>query len=277
MHGLGDNLYQRAVLSMVGDMNTYLRTPWPQLYIDLPIRLLPVPSSLRTQAKNLRAVKNYWSEEPKEAKQIRFAYTGDSKSIVDSLWESLGFSCVTPNFFPPIAGPRPIKERYIILRPATVRTEWEAPARNPKQEYLDMAARRLAKTHRIISVADLSDGEWLDGEEPFAHEKRHSGSSLEELLTLVSHCDGIIGGVGWAVPAALTFDKPMFLVYGGSGFYNGPNKILSNCGYNQIFEVFPDKFCNCKHMVHNCDKTVSDIEAQIDTWAKKIQRTKLVS
>lgn len=258
---------------MVGDMNTYLRTPWPQLYIDLPIRLLPVHTKLRTQAKNLRAVKNYWAEQPKNAREIRFAYQGDSSSMVKSLWESIGFECVQPNFFPPMVGERPIKERYIILRPATVRTEWKAPARNPKQEYLDMAARRLAETHKIISIADISDEEWIDGQEPFAHERRHNGSSLEELLTLVSHCDGIIGGVGWAVPAALTFNKPMFLVYGGSGFYNGPKKILKDCGFHQIHQVFPNNFCACKYMSHNCDKNILEIEAEIDTWAKKIQRT----
>lgn len=262
---------------MVGDMNTYLRTPWPQLYVDLPIRILPVKTNLRTQAKNLSAVKNYWSTEPKKAKEMRLGYDGNSKSMVNGLWESIGFNTVIPEFFPPIVGKRSIKEKYIVLRPATVRTEWQAPARNPKQEYLDMIAKRLSKTHKIISVADLSEEEWIDGKEPFAHEKRHSGSSLEELLTLIAHCDGIIGGVGWAVPAALTFNKPMFLVYGGSGFYNGPRRILENCGPHQIYQVFPNNFCNCKHMTHNCDKTILEIETEIDTWANKIQRFRVVS
>ena len=51
MHGMGDNLYQRAVIRQVGPV--FLHTPWPQLYADIPnVTCLKTGTRLRTQAKN---------------------------------------------------------------------------------------------------------------------------------------------------------------------------------------------------------------------------------
>ena len=52
MQGLGDNLYQRAVLKYCGTQ-VALQTPWPQMYADLPnVTCVPANSHLRTQRKS---------------------------------------------------------------------------------------------------------------------------------------------------------------------------------------------------------------------------------
>ena len=51
MLGMGDNIYQRAFVRQL-PAGTFIKTPWPELYEDLPV--LPVRSNttLRTQRKN---------------------------------------------------------------------------------------------------------------------------------------------------------------------------------------------------------------------------------
>src|SRR5512144_2511893 len=57
MHGMGDNLHQRAIVRQLLERYdvVYLETPWPCIYHDLRgprLRLIRKPTTLRTQAKN---------------------------------------------------------------------------------------------------------------------------------------------------------------------------------------------------------------------------------
>src|SRR3546814_1267307 len=58
MHGLGDNLHQRAILRhLMQSHEVWLETPWPCIYHDLVgdrLKLVSKGSRLRTQAKNER-------------------------------------------------------------------------------------------------------------------------------------------------------------------------------------------------------------------------------
>ena len=54
MHGLGDNVHQRAIIRALlkRDYQIALETSWPCVYHDLPIRFIRRPVALRTQLKN---------------------------------------------------------------------------------------------------------------------------------------------------------------------------------------------------------------------------------
>src|SRR5665213_2628659 len=54
MHGLGDNINQRAFIKELG-RECYLDTPWPSLYADLPfVKIVKCDTMLRTQVKNIK-------------------------------------------------------------------------------------------------------------------------------------------------------------------------------------------------------------------------------
>jgi hypothetical protein len=269
MHGLGDNIYARAfVRQLPGEV--YLSTPWPQLYKDLPnVKFVPCSSRLRTQAKNISTYSVPLTSIPTDAQTIQVQYTVKdfaNGSLIDGIKRCFGvepgeFSL--PEFDSPVLSTKPIA----VIRPVTVRSEWKNLARNPDAAYVSWIAEQLKETHHIVSVADLEKGkEWLDGEEPFAHQRFHNGElNIQELLGLIGKADIVVGGVGWIVPACLSLGTKAFIVMGGHGGHNAPEKIIPSGVEHRITFAMPDKFCRCTSMQHRCNKTISNLEEQ---WSR---------
>lgn len=271
MYGLGDNVYQRAVLRELPDV--YIRTPWPQLYTDLPNVKPVMPSTtLRTQSKNMLSVeRSVWHKPPYGSPQ-RLSYVHSGGTMLQALRQSCGVASPQIVFDLPIFR-APDDAPYIVVRPATVRSEWRADARNPLPQYLAMAVEALAPTHRVVSVADLEDGrEWLVGDAPYADVILHRGElGISEMLGLVRGAAAVIGGVGWLAPAAVAYRVPMLLLFGGWGFHNGPQRIFDpRMDLSTIQQVVPDRFCMCTSAHHECDKTISNIRQEIDRFASAI-------
>lgn len=274
MYGLGDNIYQRAVVRALAGIH-YLRTPWPQLYADLPnIQCVRPSTHLRTQAKN--AARGYaWATPPRHLAPRRANYVQHHGTMLEGLCQAYGVSLPAVTFdLPAFPSPLPSGRPYVVVRPATVRAEWRADSRNPRAEYLDAAARAAsAAGYQVVSVADLADGqEWLDGSAPFADLQWHRGElGIEQLLGLVRGASGVIGGVGWMVPAAVAYARPMLLIYGGWGFHNGPARIFdSRMNISKIEAAIPDHFCMCSSARHACDKTISNLDQHIGQFLVRL-------
>jgi hypothetical protein len=270
MYGLGDNIYQRSILRVIqAERPVWLTTPWPQLYYDLPnVHCLRPHTRLRTQEKN-SARAWPWANPPAGAERRRWHYVQqEGASIIEALWRNIGRHPLTVDMSGPAPlAPSPVGGKYVVVRPATVRTEWRAQARNPRPEYLAAAARAAqAQGLTVVSVADLDPRhETLDGEAPPADVQYHAGElPIEQLLALVAGASSVIGGVGWLLPAALAYRVPMLLVYGGWGFYNHPGRVLGPfIDHGLITQVLPDAFCMCKDAAHNCNKEIADYDAII--------------
>lgn len=263
MKGLGDNIYQRAFLkNMPGTI--YLDTPWPELVADLPhVQCVKPQTNLRTQAKNI-ARHTTWRMPPTKqpARHIRYGTEG----IIPGMIASFG---VMPGAFdlPPLP-PSPEKGKYVVVRPATVRSEWRADTRNPDPFYIDAACREAGRRgYRVVSVADLVEGvEWPVGQLPYARVKYHKGElPVEQLLSLVANAAAVIGGIGWLVPAALSAKVPAWIICGGQGGFNAPELICP--AESTITFAVPDNFCRCKLKQHNCDKRISNYDSKLATWA----------
>lgn len=274
MQGLGDSIYQRAVLHAL-NRPIYLETAWPQLYADMDVLCVQPTTTLRTQVKNMTG--REWHRAPRGMPKQRIGYDGNG-SMLQSMCESVG----APQRKVVFDGPRviiPGRRPYIIVRPATVRTEWRADARNPDPRHLHTAALAARDAgYAVISVADLAEGkEWAVEPLPFAHERLHRGElSFTDLLGLVAGADGAIGGVGWLAPAAVAYRVPMLLLYGGAGGYNGPQRIFdSPMNLDRIVQVMPDKYCMCRDNQHNCDKTTSQLEPHIARFFRLIDESKI--
>lgn len=268
MLGLGDNLYQRAVIRELG--KTVLLTPWPQIYSDLPVYCMRPSTRLRTQAKNAARNDLHWTEPGRIQSRVRWSrigYNGHG-TMLAGLLHSAG---INPDRIdlngPPVMSSR--TGRYLVVRPCTIRHEWRADARNPNPDYLCRAVDALRHEYTIISVADLEPGhEWAVAPLPFAHETYHRGELLvEQLLGLIGGSAGLIGGVGWLLPAALAYQRPMLLIHGGWGHANGPQRIFDpRIDISRVVQAMPDNYCHCNNKLHDCDKTITQIDARIDEF-----------
>lgn len=266
MLGLGDNLFERPFIKAL-PKPVYLSTPWPFLFHDIPgVHFIRPQTTLRTQAKNIARHAD-WVMPPgrQPTRQIRYGTEG----IIPGMIASFG---VMPGEFdlPPLP-PSPETGRYVVVRPATVRSEWRADTRNPDPQYIAAAAAEAQRRgYRVIGVADLQEQqEWALAPLPPADYAYYKGElPVEQLLALVKGAAAVIGGIGWLVPAALSAKVPAWIICGGQGGYNAPELITPKGQTNITFAV-PDNFCRCRLKMHNCDKRISDYESKLTQWADR--------
>lgn len=261
--GLGDNIYERAFVKML-PKPVYLDTPWPEIYAGIEgVHFIRPQTTLRTQAKNIARHAD-WAMPPGRQPTLQIRY--GTEGIIQGMTASFG---VMPGEFdlPPLP-PSPETGRYVVVRPATVRSEWRADTRNPNPEYIAWAAAEaMRRGYKVISVADLQDGqEWGVDPMPPADVRYHKGElPIEQLLSLVANAAAVIGGIGWLVPAALSAKVPAWIICGGQGGFNAPELICP--AKSTITFAVPDNFCRCRLKQHNCDKRISNYDNKLADWA----------
>jgi len=281
MWGLGDNIYSRSfVRAAAAQYELHLETPWPELYADLDIAFVRGSRKLRTQQKNIaRQAWDCWSQPPR-MKEMKVSYFDlAQRSIIRSLecrWAMLSVKFDPGLFDLPDMGPAPIvsDKPIAVVRPVTVRSEWRNEARNPRPEYIAAIADELMATHTVVAVADLAPGEeWLVGDPPPAHwHFLHGELPVRELLALVRDADIVVGGVGWIVPAGLALKVKTFVVLGGHGGHNAPEKITDpRLDTSRMAFLMPERFCRCTNMLHDCDKRIRNPLAQFSHWRRNLR------
>ena len=268
MMGLGDNVYQRAFISAI-KFPVYIETPWPEIYQGtLAMPVLPC-TNLRTQMKNIKRQTAWYTPVGVDnTVSVRYRFG----NILDEMFKCLQIPRVALNL--PSYGGRPIPQRYILVRPVTIRSEWRltAESRNPDPEYIRLASVELKKAgFTIVSVADLEDDkEWALDPLPYADITLHKGElSVTELMRYAEHASGILGGIGWIVPVCQAYRTPAFIVCGGNGGYNCPENISDSridLAAHNIRYAVPDNFCRCTEKQHPCDKRISNYEQQLRDW-----------
>jgi len=291
MNGLGDNLYSRPFVRALARGHTvHLRTPWPQLYADLEhVTIARTGTRLRTQARNEAGFRDLYAKGDRAVLAVarkgrtavrRISYVralSTGRSMLDGLRET--FECAPfgamdlPPLPPsPVASGKPV----CVVRPVTVRREWKNTARNPKPEYVrDVAAWLRAEGMHVVSVADLAPGqEDAAGPLPEADETFHRGElDLLQLLALIASAAAVVGPVGWIVPAAIAARVPLFVLFGGQGAHNAPDRITDDSlMLNLVGWGTPDEFCRCASPTHGCRKTNTQLRDQFDDWRLRVAR-----
>jgi len=265
MHGLGDTIYIRSVLPKETAIS--LETPWPELFSDMPnVSVVKKNSKLRTQSQNEKNSAVRWSEKAGGTYQQIHYLPG--VNIIDGIEKSssLQFQGMTlPDF-----GSRPIKQKYAVIRPNTLRKEWPTKSRNCETKYINHCVNVLnGLGYETVSIAFV-DGrnEVFDGEEPNASINFNYGDlSISEVLRYTQHADIVIGSVGWIVPAAIAQKRKAFIINGGAGFSNSKNIIThKKMDLSGIHFEEPDNFCLCKGHNHECKKWISGFEERFREW-----------
>lgn len=270
MLGLGDNIYQRAVLQQIKEP-TYLITSWPELYEDLPnIKPVKPVTKLRTQKKNADKYR-VWHREPNlPLKTVAYRDYGILRGLQQTIGVKAG-EMTLPDF-----GESPVSGDYIVVRPVTIRKEWRADSRNPLPEYIDEAVEALKQRGiKVVSVADLEDKQEWSLSRYKADIEFHKGElSVKQLMALCANARGIVGGVGWIVPASMAYKVPSFIVMGGWGHFNHPGKL----GYHSsVLYVMPDNFCECSNKYHQCQRAITNFSTRLSKWIDTIQQRQMIA
>jgi hypothetical protein len=279
MQGLGDNVFQRPFIKALSrEWDVFLETAWPELYADLPVKFVNPQTRLRTQAKNAARSKIEWAARPSGCKQVKRnsyvnAFRG-GRSIIAGMEESFGIKLNAADFDLPLLPPPPIvtSKPIAFVRPVTLRREWYNAARNPDPKYIADIVETLRPTHHIVAVADIEPGaEWLIGPALRSDRDFIAGQLLMmDMLALLTASDIVLGGVGYIVPASIALKRHCFVVLGGQGGHNAPDKILDRrLDCSRIGFAMPENFCRCTSMRHNCNKTISNLQ---DQWRNYCQR-----
>lgn len=276
MRGMGDGIYQRPFVRAESKRREiFIETPWPQMYADLD-NVFPVraATTLRTQIKNARAQPEHiWQEAPANCDVMQFRY-GTAElarhSIIQTMERQLPLRGEPFVFdLPVISGAVPMAP-YVVVRPVTVRREWQNTARNPEPHSVYRAAEWAREDgYRVVLVADLADGhEHAVGTLPphdVAYLKGELG--LTDLMGLVQHASACIGGVGWLVPMAIAAGTPLFVLQGGQLAHNGPKTITDpRMNLSRVGWARPRYPCECDRMLHNCRKDPANLRGDFDEW-----------
>lgn len=286
MHGLGDNIHERALVRQLlaaGD-TVYLETPWPSVFHDLTAskRLFFVqkPTKLRTQAKNTQreAARYTHQRAPAGSRFVRVWYPPTSvrreRSVLRAILSEaradpsqIDFRMPVPQAWWDAAWERlrflELPDRPVLLyRPLVERTEWDCKARNP-----DVTAYRAlidAIRHRffVVSIADLVPGkEWLADKRPFlADAEFHKGElSFELLAALTKAASMVFCSPGFMVPLSQAVGTPGVVVFGG---YERAYSFSAGATFTPFLGIEPVDPCDCFSHHHQCKKRI-DVPAAL--------------
>lgn len=239
MHGLGDNLHQRALIrQLTARHRVFLESSWIAPYHDLvgdDLVVLRKESNLRTQNKNAdREAALFASERPPaSARRMRVWYEPTEVrrrgSVLAAMCAATGCDYATADFRLPVppagraaaqdllAEWRPTKP-ILIYRPLVERTEWNGcAARNPDHAAYAALFDSIRDDFFVVSLADLVPGvEWMVGLACEADVRLHRGElPFETLAALVSMAALVFATPGFAVILAQAVGTPVICVFGG--------------------------------------------------------------
>jgi len=235
--GLGDSIYVRPFIAATAQRrDVYYETPWPELFHDLPLRLVRGQRRLRTQMRNLaRTRQEQWFRPPDDARTIRLGYgvlevaNGNVATAMEIKLPPL--NKLNPVWDLPELGKCPFDTGgapLAIIRPVMRRIEWDNEARNPYPQYVDEIAGDLkARGFATVVIADLKHGyEWIEGGRLPPHNVALTNGelSVRQLLAAVRDAAVVVGPVGWIVPAAIALHTRAFIILGGNGGMNAPER-----------------------------------------------------
>ena len=267
MAGLGDCVYTRTVVRnlLAQGREVYVRTCWPQVFVDLPVKCLPFPTELRTQRRNVERGWA-WADYPSGSNRIHPSYSwGQGLSLPRALASKVGVPAEGDfSFSPPWSASKGKKPLAIVI-PPTVRTEWPNVARPCDPCYM----QQLITEHRgfdWVEVSDLDPPKEVLFGQPLVG-VRHAGDlSTEQLIGLLATADVIVTGVGYGLPLGIALRVPTLCLFGG----DIPERLLVEDWMigAPYASLQPHPFCECGIRGRHTERGVCNR----DLWPHEVER-----
>ena len=272
MHGLGDNIHQRAILrKLVKRYDVWLETSWPTIYYDIPIHCVAYGTKLRTQLKNVEKEKHLFVERPAIIEnRLKIWYDSadirETGSVLGAMMKFVGLSMEDADFSFPVPEEWRNKARKLIqswgttkpilfYRPLVVRREWKnCNARNPNRLAYLTLINEIRSEFFVVSIADanLVDEKIVSHKIP-ADVSYHRGElDFPMLAALTAESSLVFASPGFVVPLARAIGTPVICVFGGY-----ENSSSFSVGYSPYLGIDTVKPCSCYSRKHNCNKTIN--------------------
>lgn len=238
MHGLGDNLHQRAALrQLMQRHDVWLESSWVAPYWDLigqGLKIVRKATPLRTQTKNAEREAALFTKLPAPVKvpHMQAWYRPEEVrrrgSVLAAMCASLNCDEAAADFRLPlprtwfdrvdtlIAGWRPSKP-ILIYRPLVERKEWSGcAARNPDHAGYSELFASLRDRFFVVSLADLVPGiEWIVGRPVAADVTLHQGElDFEVMAALFARAALTFCSPGFAVILSQAVGTPVICTFG---------------------------------------------------------------
>jgi ADP-heptose:LPS heptosyltransferase len=288
--GIGDCLYTRPFIKILAKTNQiYIDTVLPKLFSDIPnVKFIKhEAATYRTQQKQLLNDDTKYVNLPKKIdKYYEPQYGGKelmSDSIISTFYrqlqipfsEKLDWSL--PDFSDKFNLLIPTDKKIAIIRPHTIRKEWEVSTRGANPNYIAWCCKILNEAgYFTIAIADLQKGEEVlaDGVDVPAQLKLYKGElGIYGTLELIKRADLVVGGSGFIIPACASAQTPLFLILGGRLAYDGISKTLHpSMDLNKIHYANPANPCKCTLNKHDCDKRIYDLDVKFFDFLRAIQQ-----
>jgi len=281
--GIGDSLYVRPIIKrLVADGHSlWLETALPEAFADLDVKFVKCEPRFRTQSKSYAQTKVKLTSLPKVIdKVVQPFYRADEflkEGVMGVFEHEFGY---VPHSQPLVFDLPPLPPHGLalpskplaVIRPNTIRKEWQVPARNCHPKYLyDHATLLMTSGYHVVTIADTEPfAEWLEQPEPDAHVRLTQGElSIWQTLSLIKDAALVVGSPGFVLPAAVSAHVPLFLMFGGRGGYDCPELLLDKrMDLTKVVSCLPVEFCRCKQRMHDCNKVVREPREQLLTALK---------
>lgn len=278
MHGLGDNIHQRAIMNKLRPhYDIWLETSWPVIYHDMPdVKLLKKSSGLRTQTKNSDR-ENHRFSPPIGCydRNLKIWYRPDDVrrhgGVLSAMMNNCQVSPQEPDYdFPTLkewrlAAHHIIKawntdKPILIYRPLIIRKEWGGcERRNPDIETYYELLKSIRDKFFVVSVADTVDGvEWIVSKDIEADIEFHHGElPIEILSALVEQAELTYNSPGFMSILSKSVGTPNICVFGGY-----ENSKSFSAGSSPYLGIDPINSCQCFSHTHSCDKRIDIKQAK---------------
>jgi hypothetical protein len=290
MHGLGDNIRQRAIVRQLMERHeVWLESSWVSVYHDLigdGLQVIRKDSRLRTQAKNAVREAVWFSKlrPPPSAKHVRVWYppaeVRKRGSVLAAMCASAGLDVAGADFRLPIpsgwlAKVTPWLRRWgysgtkpmMVYRPLVDRpSDWTGcNARNPDHAAYAALYRSIRDQFFVVSVADLVPKvEWIVGEHVEADAVVHRGELEFEALAALTSLSGLVFcSPGFAAVLAQAVGTPVACIFGG---YERSSFFFAGAKNAPVLGIDPIHPCECFRHDHDCRKTI-DLPAATERLA----------
>jgi len=288
MHGLGDNLHERAIVrELMRDNEVWLYTSWPQLYWDMPaLHLLPLGSPIPWMKANERRCAGLYSTltPPRRTRAIRCTYQRDART--SSVLGAMAKSCGVPvgDFRLPIHSAWQEKADalieslqpdlpLLITRPLLSITDRRNPrsgqaklARNPDPDAYAELLAGIRASYFVVSIADAIPGheqvqKAIDADAEF----HHGELDFETVAALTARAALVYCSPCFLTVLAQAVGTPLVCVFGG---FEGANSFAPGGRYSPWLPIEPTHACRCWNFACKHDKSidVATAAAQIDAF-----------